>query len=464
MNRNVRHVLLSCLIAMPLVAQASQADEAADQTVADLQAAALEDHTAWNLLESLTTEVGPRMAGTPGDARAVAWAENKLKELRADRVWKEPVTFPRWRRVSESARIMDPRSQPLAVTALGGSPATGGPISAEVVSFADLDALTAADPESIRGKIAFITKRMKRTREGSGYGETVTGRSKGPFVAAGKGALALVIRSVGTDNNRLAHTGMMSTSTQGPRVPSAAISNPDADVLEGLLRRGPVTLELDLECGFDGKATSYNVIGEFSGQSDEFVAVGGHLDSWDLGTGAIDDGVGVAITMAAAKLAAGVLKDARRGVRVVLFANEEQGVYGGKTYAADHADELEAHVLGAESDLGSGRVFQFRTRVNPSAQPYVAVLASWLEPLGIPFSGDRPAYGGADFGSMRELGMPVVDLNHDATRYFDLHHTPNDTLDKVDPSDLRFNVAAYATLIYWAAAKDTVFGPVPPAP
>ena len=433
-------------------------------TIAELQKTALSDDTAWALLSSLTTDVGPRAAGTLGDAMAVAWADQKFRELGYDRVWSERVEFPYWQRRSESARIVLPRSQPMAVTALGRSPSTQGPLRAEIIHFEDLAALEAANPADVAGKIAFISKRMERSQTGAGYGETVAGRSRGPFVAARKGAAALVIRSVGTDDDRLPHTGNMSGSEPGEPVPAAAISNPDADLLiEMLNRNDSVSLELNLDCGFDGMAVSYNVIGEFDGRddSDEFVVIGGHLDSWDLGTGAHDDGTGVSITMAAAKLVADLPERPKRGIRVVLFANEEQGIFGGKEYARLHEQELPRHVIGAESDLGGGRIYQFRTSVNEQAQPAMEELAAYLEPLNIPFQPDRPAGGGADIGQMKKLGMAVVDLNHDATKYFDLHHTANDTLDKVNPEDLKFNVAAYVSFIYFAAESSVDFGPVP---
>jgi Zn-dependent M28 family amino/carboxypeptidase len=431
--------------------------------VEDLQAAALQDDLAWQLLSSLTTDVGPRMAGSAGDAMAVAWAQARMQELGFDRVWLEPVEFPLWLRRSESATLTAPRNQELAITALGGSPSTNGVISAPVVHFADLAELEAAEPGALAGKIAFISARMEASRSGKEYGKVVPGRSKGPFVAAGKGAAALVIRSIGSDNNRLPHTGNISGTAEGQPVPCAALSAPDADLLEALLGKGePVTMELELDVGFDGMATSYNVIGEFDGREagTGFVLVGGHLDSWDLGTGAHDDGTGVAITMAAARRVADLSPRPRRGTRVVLFANEEQGVYGGKAYAAVHAGELDTHVIGAESDDGGGRIFQFRTRVSEAAEPAMALLGEWFALLGIPYLPDPPASGGADIGQMRKLGMPVVDLDHDATRYFDYHHTANDTLDKVDPSALKFNVAAYVTFIYFAAESSTIFGPV----
>lgn len=434
--------------------------------VRQLQQSAGRDGTAWALLSSLTTDIGPRMGGSDADARAVAWARAKLQELGFDRVWTEPVTFPRWIRNGERAAIVAPRRQPLAATALGGSPGTGGALTAEVVGFANLEALQAAEPERVKGRIAYIGERMQRSISGAGYGITVRQRRDGPFVAARKGAVALIIRSVGTDDNRLPHTGMMSSSETGARVPSAAISNPDADLLEAMLAGSdPVSLELDLDCGFQGMATSQNVIGEYDGReaNGEFVEVGGHLDSWDLGTGAIDDAVGVAEVVGAAHLVAQLPRRPRRGIRVVLFANEEQGVYGGEAYAAAHEGELGRHAIGAESDLGSGRVYQFRSRVSETAQAAMRDLADWLAPLGIPLQADQPADGGADVGPMRKLGMPVVDLDHDARHYFDLHHTANDTLDKVNLADLRFNLAAYATFIWFAAESTVEFGPVAPS-
>ncbi len=434
-------------------------------TSARLQREALRDDRAWELVESLATEIGPRMAGSEGDRRAVEWARQRFLALQFDRVWLEHVSFPLWRRQSESAALVSPVNQPLAVTALGGSPGTGGPIRGEVVHFPDLAALEAAAPDSLEGKIAFISQRMQRTRDGLGYMAAVDKRSHGPFVAAEQGALALLIRSVGTDAEGPPHTGQMSTQRAGEPVPAAALSNADADRVEEMLAGGlPVVITLDLDCGFDGMGESRNVIGEFDGSGDTggFVVVGAHLDSWDLGTGAVDDGSGVAITMAAARLVAELPERPRHGIRVVLFANEEQGVYGGKAYAAAHRSEWGRHVLAAESDLGAGRIWSFRTRTAADAQPAVQQLADLLAPLDIAWDAERPAFGGADLSQMSRLGVPVVDLQQDASRYFDVHHSASDTLAAVDPADLRQNVAAWATLIYWAASSDVALGPIAP--
>lgn len=480
----------------------------ADRVVEQLQQDALSSDLAWDILASLTSEVGPRMAGTPADKLAVRWAIRKMKDLGFDRVWTEPVKFPRWVRISESAevfysnppkplaadatesekrwrnriRLKKPVGQTLAITALGGSPSTHGRLEAELVQFDTLAALEVASDEEVENKIVFISTRMKKTREGTGYGDTVINRSRGPFVAASKGALALLIRSVGTDNDRLPHTGMMSGSEPGERVSSAAVSNPDADKLMIMLAGSePVVVRMDLDVGFTAdqyaedseeyysagkgaEATSFNVIGEFDGNSDlaEFVLLGAHLDSWDLGTGAVDDGAGVALVLAAAKMVSDLPVRPKHGIRVVLYANEEQGIYGGKAYAKLHELELDSHLIGAESDLGAGRIYRFRTHVSPAAEPAISQLAKHLKNLGIERDETSPAGGGADVGQMGKLGMPLIDLNQDASRYFDLHHTANDTLDKVNPDSLRQNLAAWVTLVYLTADNTVSFGPVKP--
>jgi Zn-dependent M28 family amino/carboxypeptidase len=474
MNNKPCIALVTCLsaflaISFPVFA----ADNEPGKTVKQLQADALVSDLAWDTLASLTSEVGPRMGGSDGDLLAVDWAVDNMQKLGFDRVWKEPVTFPRWVRNHESAAVMSAEKdgkrivvQPLAITAIGGSPSSNGTLLAEITEFDSIEALESASNEAVKGKIVFLSTRMRKTHDGAGYGETVSNRSRGPFVAAEKGAAALLIRSVGTDNNRLPHTGMMSGSLQGPRVPSAAISNPDADNLMLLVEKGaPVVVQLDLDVGFDGEATSYNVVGEFNGRDDsgKHILIGAHLDSWDLGTGAVDDGAGVALVMAAAKMVADLPTRPRNATRVVLYANEEQGIYGGKEYARKHAEDLSGFIVGAESDLGADRIYRLKASTLPTAQITIDFLAHHLKALGIVYEADKPAYGGADVGQMRRLGMPAIDLNQDASRYFDLHHTANDTLDKVNPQNLQQNLAAWVTLVFITADSTDTFGPLPVA-
>ena len=277
--------------------------------------------------------------------------------------------------------------------------------------------------------------------------------------------MALVIRSIGTDSDRLPHTGMQRYVDGATKIPAAALSNPDADLLSNMIRRGkPVTLKLDIDAGFTGATvTQYNVVGEIRGRKkpEEVVVIGGHLDSWDLGTGAIDDGSGVAITMAAGAMIGKLDKAPLRTIRVIAFANEEQGVFGGKAYAETHKAELDLQQLGAESDFGAGRIYSFRTGVAPQAIPVIEEIAKLLAPLGIIYEIDKGGPG-PDITPFATVGMPWAQLAQDGTDYFDYHHTANDTLDKVDAKALDQQAAAYAVLAYVAADSSVDFGRAPP--
>jgi hypothetical protein len=428
------------------------------------------DHAgeAYAIVESLTTEIGPRLAGSPAFDSAIVWAQAKFRALGYDRVYLEPVSFQTWERRHESGEVLSPYPQRLVLTALGGTVGTKGPMEAEVVEFATLDALKAAPAGSLDGRIAYISNRMERFRDGHGYGPAVKAR-RGASDAAAKGAIALLIRSIGTDSDRMPHTGNQSYAEGGRQIPAAALANPDADLLSNMLRRGkPVRVRLDLDVGPTGRTkTAYNVIGEIRGRgklADEVVVIGGHLDSWDLGTGAIDDGAGVAITMAAGARIGRLAKAPRRTIRVIAFCNEEQGLYGGKAYAQTHAAELDRQQLGAESDFGAGRVYGFTAGVAPEAEPVIAKIADLLAPLGIERLPAGKGDAGPDIGPFAKLGMPWAQLAQDGSDYFDYHHTANDTLDKVDSAALDQQVAAYAVLAYAAAESDIDFGRSPPQP
>ena len=435
--------------------------DAALATAAQLRETALASDLGYRITQSLTTEVGPRMAGSEADARAVAWARAKFEALGYDKVWTEPVTFPKWVRRSESAQVLGAHAQPLALTALGGSP--GGTVEGEVVRFPDLAALEAAPAGSLAGRIAFIDYKMARARDGSGYGPGSQVRSRGPSAAIRAGASAYLMRSAGTDSHRNPHTGITRFDEGLAPIPSAALAAPDADQLARLLAPGqPVRVRIALDCGWDGEATSYNVIGEITGSSrpGELVLIGAHLDSWDLGTGAIDDGAGIGITMAAGKLIGDLEQRPARTIRVVAFANEEQGLWGGKAYAKAHAARLGQHQIAAESDFGAGRVYAFASSAPDHAKAAEARIAAALAPLGIAHT---PGQGGPgpDISPFAAAGMAWVALRQDGTDYFDLHHTPDDTFDKIDPEALAQNVAAYAVFAYLAAAAEGDFGSAP---
>lgn len=458
-------LLLALAVALPALAgepATTTIPQSALDKVPALRERALADRTGWDVVESLTTEVGPRLAGSEGDARAVEWAKAKFKALGYDKVWTEPVTFPKWVRRGEHAEVLGVHGQPLVVTALGNSP--GGTVEGIVVRFPDLASLDAAPAGSLAGKIAFVDYQMQRYRDGHDYGVGGGGgiRGKGPSAAIRKGAIGFLMRSAGTGMSRAPHTGMTSFEDGLKPIPSAALSTIDAAQLARLLALDPKTrVRLALDCGIEGDYTSQNVIGEITGRGprrDEVVVMGGHLDSWDPGTGAIDDAAGVALSMAAGAL----LKPLhpQRTIRVIAFANEERGLFGGKAYAAAHANEVAKHQLVSESDFGAGRIYSFNTNAPDSAKPAVARIAAALQPLGIDVVEGE---GGpeSDVGPMSQLGATWASLSHDGTYYFDYHHNAEDTLDKIDPKDLAQNVAAYAVLAWLASQADGSFGSAP---
>lgn len=459
---------IGLLIACGAAAAATTIPAAAVRTAEQLRDRALHDDTAYRIVSSLTTEVGPRLAGSDADLRAREWAVAKFKALGFDKVYTEPVTFPLWQRRGESGAIVAPFPQPLVLTALGYSPGTPkGGLTAQVVKFDSLDALKAADPAQVRGKIVFVDYRMQRSKDGHDYGAASAVRVAGPPLAAAKGAAGYLLRSAGTDaRQRIAHTGVTGFRDPARAIPAAALSNPDADQLDRVLAYGkPVTVRLDLDCGVTGEYTGANVIGEITGRKypHQVVAIGGHLDSWDPGTGAIDDAAGVAIAMAAARLIRDLPQRPDRTIRVIAFANEEMGLWGGRAYAEKHGNEVAKFQLGSESDFGAGPVWRMSASVKPSARGAIEQIAHVLAPIGVAYDAGRPGGGGSDLSQMHAKGMAALSLTQDGTRYFDWHHTANDTLDKVDPQELAQNVAVYAAFSYMAAQARGDFGSAPGA-
>ncbi|WP_095498095.1 M28 family peptidase [Paraferrimonas haliotis] len=432
--------------------------------IKSLQQMSLESSLSYEIVESLTVEVGPRLPGSPADLKTVAWAEAKFKALNYDKIYKEPVEIPVWTRGAASAEITAPFPQPIVITALGGSVATPDEgIEAEIVRFDNIEQLQQADSKLVEGKIVFIDPITERHRTGKGYGKVVGARSKGAVESAKKGALAVVIRSIGTDSDRFAHTGMMRYSNDTKKIPAAAMSVPDANQVNAMLDRGqPVRIKMNLSPASKGVASSYNVIGEITGSTypDEIILLGAHHDSWDEGTGALDDGAGVGIVMATGALIKKHSVQPKRTIRVVLYAAEEIGLIGGKAYAKAHEKELDKHRFALESDFGAGLIWRLDTRVNPAALEDMKNIARMLEPLGIEM-GHNNAGGGPDISMLPGYGVPVINLQQDGSDYFDYHHTPNDTLDKIDPAKIAQNTAAWVTFAVMAAEVDTQLRPIP---
>ncbi|MBD8524240.1 M20/M25/M40 family metallo-hydrolase [Pseudoxanthomonas sp. CAU 1598] len=422
-------------------------------TLAQIREHALSGNLAFELVESLTTEVGPRLAGSEGDARAQDWAEARMKSLGFDKVWREPVEIPHWKRRHERATVLGEYAQSLHISALGHSIGTGGPIAAEVVELADLAALKAIEDDRLNGKIVFVNHRMTRAINGAGYSIAGDIRSQGPSEAAKRGAIAFVMRSAGTDSHRFPHTGNTKRLEGVHVIPSAALSNPDAEQLHRLLKRKPdLQLQLDIDVGFDGTTTTHNVIGEISGRvpGSGIVVLGAHLDSWDNGTGAVDDGAGIAITMAAAAKLIERGQRPRRSIRMIAFAAEEVGLLGAKAYAKDNAQLMERHVVGMESDFGAGSIYAIQTSARGTALDALQPLFDALAPLDIAFA--EGGYGpGPDILPMRDDGVPWFALKQNGIDYFDVHHTADDTLDKIVPQALPQQVAAYALATWFMA-------------
>ncbi len=459
--------LLPCLLS--LFISPSPAAEVSDTVLrqaAEFRDRAMDESDAYRLVESLSVKVGPRFAGTAGDRAAVAWAVETMRSIGFDTVRTQSVAVPRWERGTMEARVVAPYPQPLVALALGGSVGTPeAGITAPVVRVESLADLTALPDSQVEGRIVFIDAYTRRSRDATGYVESRPARSSGPAVASRKGAVAAVVRSVGTSTSRLAHTGATRFPDGVTPIPAAALSPADADLLTAQLRSGEtVRLYLKMSSRALPDGVSANVIGEIRGQgsANEIVLLGAHLDSWDVGTGAVDDGTGVAIVLEVARLIIGSGLRPDRTLRVVLFANEEFGLTGARAYAEAAAAEEARHVLGMESDLGGGRIWRLDSGVGESGLATVAAMAALTAVVGAP-AGNNKASGGADLKYLREAGMPILAPRHDATRYFDVHHTIADTLDKVDAFELRQSVAVFLTAAWVAANTGTDFGRFPRA-
>ena len=437
-----KHLLAAFLLAS---AAPTFAQPVAPQ-VAQLRDSALKDDYAWDIVEGLTTEVGQRMAGTEAEARARDWAVRKLKAMGFANVRVEPFDMPVWMRGAESAVITAPFPQKLVITALGNSASTPPEgITGEVVGFDSMAEFQAAPAEAVRGKIVFVSHAMPRTQDGSSYGFFGGPRRQGPTLASKKGAIAIVVRSIGTDYHRNPHAGVQRFEDGATPIPAGALSIPDAEQLQRILKRGnPVTMRLTLVSQVT-QGISGNVIAEVPGRIRRLrpILVGGHLDSWDLGTGAIDDASGVAITTAAAKR----IMDAgrpQRTIRIVWFGAEEVGLFGGLDYQKKHGSE--PHYAIAESDFGADRIWKVDSKLGKDRETEAKAIQIALAPLGI-VPGSLEKADGSDIEPLLNAGLPGVGLSQDGTHYFDIHHTPDDTLDKIDPEALRQNVAAWTTML-----------------
>ena len=405
------------------------------------------DQFAWNRLAELTDTYGNRLSGSDNLTRAIAWAVETMKKDGLENVRTEKVMVARWVRGNESAEIVSPSRHPIAMLGLGGSVATPpAGIEADVIvvrSYEDLNQRAAeASGKIVLYNAPFIT-----------YGQTNQFRTGGASAAARHGAVASLVRAIGPVGLRTPHTGGMNYSSDAPRIPAAAISAEDADRIGRLVSRGErVRVRLRMEARFEPDVESANVIGEIRGSEfpEEIVLVGGHFDSWDVGTGASDDGVGCVVTWEAARLMTKLGIRPRRTVRVVLFTNEENGLRGGTAYRDAYVKQAEQHVLAIESDSGVFTPSRLGFTGSAAAQYVMREIGMLLTPLGLQEIG--PGGGGADIGPIAQVGkVPMLAYQGDPTRYFTIHHTPADTIDRIAPEDVSRAAAAIAVVTYVVA-------------
>jgi len=399
---------------------------------------------AWDRLAVLTDTIGHRLSGSPALERAIQWAVAEMTRDGLENVRAERVMVPKWVRGQESAEIVEPAHHAMVMLGLGDSVGTKGEgVQGEVLvvdSFEELDAKASA----ARGRIVLFNVPF------TSYGETVRFRAGGPSRAARHGAVAALVRAVGPPGLRTPHTGALQYASDAPKIPAAAISTEDADRIERMTEgNNKVVVRLKMEAHFEADAESANVVGEIRGRElpDEVVVVSGHLDSWDVGAGATDDGGGCVVTWEALRLMKKLNLRPRRTVRVVLFTNEENGGRGGQAYRDQHRAELAKHVMMLESDGGVFRPLGVGFTGSDAARATVKAIATLL--TGIAADQVSAGGGGADIGpSVQEAHIPAMSLDVDGSKYFLIHHTPADTIDKIDPVEMAKCAAVVAVMAY----------------
>jgi carboxypeptidase Q len=439
------------------------------QTLADLKRlhqAALSSDYAYRQVAHLADNIGPRLTGSAQAAKAVEYVAGELKAIGCE-VQLEKVTVPHWLRGEETAALVqfpgqaENTTQKIVLCALGGSVATpANGITAEVVTVRNLDELKTLPREKVAGKIVlfnypFDKQMAAEGRGGEAYGEAVVYRSDGPSAAARQGAVACLIRSVGGADYRIPHTGQTKYADDAPKIPAGAVTAEDADLIVDLVKQGPVKMKLVLTPQTLPEVESANVIGDIKGSEhpEQVVIVSGHLDSWDLGTGAIDDGAGVAVSMEAANLMQKLHLKPKRTIRVIAWMNEENGSAGSKQYAKDHEKDWANHFATMETDGGAGHPIGLNVKAKPEVKAMLKPIAAILQESGAGML-SLAEHAGADIEPMEKANVPSFAPIQDSRFYFDYHHTAADTLDKIVPKELAENSAVVAVFAYAMANSE----------
>jgi hypothetical protein len=464
--------LFVCLLGAGFTGTTSAASPNDPATLGKIRDAAMQSDWSYQRLEDMTDLVGPRLSGSAGGAAAVEQVAAAMRALGA-KVTLQPVKVPHWVRGEEKGELVDYTGRPanitqrVVLTALGGSGATpAGGLTAPVVVVRDFDELKARAGE-VKGAIVlfdvvFDQGMAERGLAGNAYGQGSRYRSNGPRMAAELGAAAALVRSVGGANYRLPHTGATNMK-DGARIPAAAVTAEDAMLIDRLLKRGPVKMKLTLTPQILPDADTFNVIADLPGsdKADEVVIVSGHLDSWDLGTGAHDDATGVTTSMGVLHTIKQLGLKPRRTIRMVAWANEENGLRGGNAYYEANKDKLEKQYAAIETDGGVGRTFGIQGGVRREAEKYFAPVQNALLPIGAGVFNRRDSASGADVHQLEAGGVPSFMPYVDTSAYFDYHHTPADTLDKVDPVNMKKHVAVLSALTWFLANTDDPIGRAP---
>ncbi|MBL8944170.1 MAG: M20/M25/M40 family metallo-hydrolase [Myxococcales bacterium] len=442
--------------ASPATPAASGAPPAwAQQAAAKLAAHAKGKRRAWDRLAELADRFGPRPAGSKALEAAIDWSVETMRADGLSAARREKVMVPNWRRGEESLQVVAPTSRELTVLGLGGTVGTRGTLRAELLVVGSLDELDKRAAEA-KGKIVLVNQKMPpydHDKDESGYGTAVRPRGEGASRAAKHGAVGLLIRSVTAVSLDTPHTGAMRYSDDAPKIPAAAVTVEGAEFLARSAARGPVKLAFARGAKTGPDVASANAIAELRGREkpEEIVVIGGHIDSWDVGDGSSDDGAGCVMAMEAALMLRELGLVPRRTIRVVLFTNEEFGLRGGKAYFEAHGKE--PHVAAIESDSGAGAPRGFGVAGDDAAKlAAVKRFAPVFTALGA--GAIDKGWGGADISPLTEAGVLSLSLRPEGSRYFDVHHSPADTVEKIDPDHLQANAAAFALMAYILAERE----------
>ncbi|MCK6616137.1 MAG: M20/M25/M40 family metallo-hydrolase [Cyclobacteriaceae bacterium] len=445
---------LFLLVVAPIWIFGQPADEAFIRKIFD---EALARGKSYEMLDYLCNTIGPRLSGSPGAAASVEWTRHIMQRYGFDSVWLQPVMVPHWvRGKKEIGRIVNSRKlgvQDVNVCALGNSIGTGpGGVLANVVEVKSWDELKAlGEKNALRGKIVFYNRPMdpKLLQMFSSYGGAVDQRASGASEAAKYGAVGAIVRSMGVNLEDYPHTGSLRYALNVPKIPAIAIATRHAELLSELLRDDKdLKFYMETHCEQLPDAPSFNVIGELKGSQypDEIIVVGGHLDSWDLGQGAHDDGTGCVQSIEVLRIFTAMGYKPKRTIRAVMFMNEENGLRGGVEYAKQAELKKERHIAAMESDRGGFTPRGFTMPVDPKAKEKIISWKPLLEPYGL--TDFNQEGGGADISPLAPQGVPLMGFLPDSQRYFNYHHTPEDTFDKVDKRELELGAASMAALIY----------------